>query len=139
MFRCEDMCLKPRSNQLDPKKRAAFNCCLPGWDVRQNTGEKLVRVRKWMGRPPDRVRGEERPPEDPANGCPAAWADSNFVRSVLRYARRRTREGGRVPNPHLDRNADELVIEAVLALEAYDDQWHAEYEDVLMSQHERDG
>lgn len=130
---CERVCLKSRSNILDPAKRAALGCGLPGWDLRRNTNEKLVRIRKWMGAPPDHTTGDERPVER-LDYCPQSWQRSGFAVSVLQYARRRTRDGGRVPNRFYDLNTDELVIEAVRELESYDDWWHAEREDAVMAQ-----
>lgn len=61
-------------------------------------------------------------------GCPGATYRAGFVGSVLRYYRRRDRNGGRIENPLLTRCDDELVIEAVRTLEAYEDAAWAEAE-----------
>lgn len=58
----------------------------------------------------------ERLPEDPADGCPGAWYRTPLIDCVDAYARRRTRDGGRVTNPRFDA-ADWLIQEAVLYLE----------------------
>ncbi|HEY8378998.1 MAG TPA: hypothetical protein VIK91_21045 [Nannocystis sp.] len=67
-------------------------------------------------------------PHEPieTDGCPGAWYRTPFVASVLRYARRVDGNGGRVPNRLLDLCDDELVIEAVEALEAAEDAWRYE-------------
>lgn len=74
-------------------------------------------VREVLGYPvgPDGIP-YERLPEDPADGCPGAWYRTPFIDSVDPYARRRTRDGGRVRNPRFD-GADWLIQEAVLYLE----------------------
>lgn len=61
-------------------------------------------------------------------GCPGAWYRAGFVDSVLRYYRRRDRNGGRVENLLYTRCDDELVIEAIRVLEAYEDAAWAEAE-----------
>lgn len=85
-----------------------------------------------MGRPRrldvDERGAEERPPEEPENGCPGAWYRTAFVASVLRYRRRADGNGGRVPNRLLELCADELVIEAVETLETHEDAWRAEWD-----------
>lgn len=61
-------------------------------------------------------------------GCPGAWYRTAFVDSLLRYYRRRDRNGNRIENLLLSRCTDELVIEAVTALEDYEDNAAAEAE-----------
>lgn len=69
----------------------------------------------------------DKPTEDIENeGCPAGWVLSPFVESVRRYEREPTEGGGRVSNPLFDRCDDDLVIEAVLALEMHEGRWMAE-------------
>lgn len=50
---------------------------------------------------------------------------------VLRHARRRTKDGGRVPNPFFDRIRDDVLLAAVLFFEAQEDaaiaDWDAQY------------
>jgi hypothetical protein len=58
-----------------------------------------------------------KPREDIEDGCPGAWYRTDFVDSVDRYTRRRTKGGGRVPSPPFDR-APWQVQAAVLYLEA---------------------
>lgn len=79
-----------------------------------------------MGRYPDRslagstVLGIEQRPDSPfepsENGCPGAWYRSPFIDSIWPFTRRRTKDGGRVPNPKFDA-ADWLVQEAVACYE----------------------
>lgn len=84
----------------------------------------------WAGRPADhslagtRIAGElvdwQHPPEDPADGCPYGLAMGAFMASVLDFSRRRTNDGGRVPNRRydtLDPAARPLALEAVHLLE----------------------
>jgi hypothetical protein len=58
----------------------------------------------------------EQPHEPTADGCPGGWYRTAYVNSVARYTRRRTGDGGRVPNPFFDR-ASWQVQEAVMQLE----------------------
>ena len=57
------------------------------------------------------------PREDIEDGCPGAWYRTAYVDSVDRYTRRRTKGGGRVPNPFFT-DAPWQVQEAALYLEA---------------------
>jgi hypothetical protein len=57
-----------------------------------------------------------RPLEDPSWGCPAAWYRTRYIDSFDRYTRRRTDDGGRVPNPRFD-SADWQIQDAVLLYE----------------------
>lgn len=138
------MCRKGGTRLLDPDARAAMSCALPGWDLRRNTGERLVRLRVHMGAPP-RYEGEgrdhdwDRPLEPVENGCPGAWYRSPFAESVLRYRRRPDGNGGRIPNRLLELCEDELVIEAVETLEAYEDAWRADYQAAHLAKHKREG
>jgi hypothetical protein len=50
------------------------------------------------------------------------------VESVLRYYRRRDRNGNRIENPLLTRCDDGLVIEAIRVVEHYEDSAEAEAE-----------
>lgn len=90
----------------------------------------------YMGAPPDYARDDgetcasewSQPAEDiMEEGCPAAWARSSFVRSLLRYRRRPAEGGGRSANTLLDRCDDEFIHEAVAELERWEDQWLADY------------
>lgn len=130
LFPCAHLCRKACSNKLIPATQAARNCALPGFDQRKWTGAK-VRTR-WMGQPSrldlDERGAEPRPVENVEDeGCPGAWYRTPFVDSVLRYRRRPTEGGGRVPNPFLDRCQDELAIEATHLMEAHEDAWHGEH------------
>lgn len=64
------------------------------------------------------------PPEDPADGCPGAWYRTPLIDEIDRASRRRTQDGGRVPNPRFEA-APELVQDAVLYLEDEEARWHA--------------
>ena len=87
-----------------------------------------------MGRYPDKrlagstVLGLEQrtatPFEEPSAGCPGGYYRTPFIDSVWPYTRRRTKDGGRVPNPRFDA-APRIVHEAVLALEVEEERWHA--------------
>ena len=86
-----------------------------------------------MGRPRDYSRegkGDWAAPAELADeaGCPGAWYRTAFVGSILRYYRRRDRNGNRIENPLLTRCTDELVIEAVRTIEGYEDAASAEAE-----------
>ena len=61
-------------------------------------------------------------------GCSGAWYRTAFVDSVLRYYRRRDKQGNRIDNPLLSRCDDELVLESIRALESYEDIANAEAE-----------
>ncbi|WAS96038.1 hypothetical protein [Nannocystis punicea] len=124
------LCRKACSNKLIPAAQAARNCALPWFDQRKWTSAK-VRPR-WMGLPPrldiDERGAEAKPAEDVENeGCPGSWYRTPFIDSVLRYRRRPTEGGGRVSSPFLERCLDELVLEAIQLMEAYEDSWHAEH------------
>lgn len=76
----------------------------------------------WAGK---RIGGHainwQHPPEDVEDGCPYGVGMGAFTASVLDYQRRRTHDGGRVPNRRydtLDPAERPLVLEAVHHLEA---------------------
>lgn len=130
-FACAHTCRRQGTNKLDLERQAAWCCALPGYDRRAWRPYRLPVV--YMGAPPrfDRegINGDwnaphERPDED---GCPGAWYRTAFLESVLRYRRRPNGNGGRVPNRLLDLCDDELVIEAVEQMEAYEDAWRSEW------------
>lgn len=118
----------------------AMRCCaLPGFDTDTWTATQMVRIH--MGRPrdysregkDDRKRQHEEgdwtaPIERAEAGCPGSWYRTAFVESLLRYYRRRDRNGGRIENPHFTRCEDDLVIEAIRVLEHYEDTAEAEAE-----------
>lgn len=138
MFSCVSTCRAQGTYRLSPVAQAMRNCVLPGFDTATWTGERLVRVH--MGKPRDWSREGQgdwaAPVEDiAAGGCPGSWYRTAFVESVLRYYRRRDDHGGRVANPLLDRCDDPLVIEAVLALEGYEDAAAAEYQARVLAKH----
>lgn len=124
------MCRRGGSREYDPGIQAARNCALPGFDRRSWCGD-LVEL-WWLGRRPrldyDERGPEEYPPEDPEDGCPGAWYRTPFVGSLLKYRRRPDGNGGRVSNRMLDLCCDELVIEAVGVLEAYEDEWSSRWD-----------
>ena len=75
-----------------------------------------------MGRPRDYSRegkGDWAAPAELADesGCPGAWYRTAFDDSILRYYRRRDRNGNRIDNPLLTRSTDELMIETVYTIE----------------------
>ncbi len=119
------MCRTQGTTQLAPHARAARRCALPGFNVGTWTGKPLARIH--MGAPRDYARegkdGDwDRPYERiDETGCPGAWYRTAFVDSLLRYYRRRDHHGNRIENPLLTRCSDELVLEAVRVLEAYED------------------
>ena len=110
--------------------QAGRHCALPGYDRRNWTGERLLRIH--MGAPPRydlEVQANDwaAPNEDIENeGCPGAWYRTPFIESLLRYRRTACGDGGRVPNRLLDLCDDELVIEAINILEAHEDAWRGE-------------
>ena len=61
-----------------------------------------------------------RPSEEPEDGCPGGWYRTRFARALLRYRRRRAKDGQRSANAWLD-GACELVREAVDYYEAEED------------------
>lgn len=74
---------------------------------------------------------EDYPPESPDDGCPRGPAMGPFAASVMVYARRRTRDGGRVPNRFLDEQATPWQVwEAVYYLEEEQERWHAYCDEV---------
>lgn len=112
------MVLCSRDCDNDPAARADRNCCLPDWDTNTWTGRK-ARL------PP--IGSQQ--PDDPAEGCPAAWQTSRFVWSLRRYMRDMDDNGNRVSNPFLDRCTDRFVIECIQALESEDRHSRAEHID----------
>lgn len=137
MFACVSTCRQPGTDRRAPHLQAARNCALPGFDASTWTGERLVRVH--MGRPRDYARegkGDWAAPCEPIaeTGCPGAWYRTDFVASVLRYYRRRDDNGGRIENPTLTRCDDPLVHEAVLLLEAFEDQAINEFRERRLAQ-----
>ena len=124
-------CRKQGTDQRSPARQADLYCGLPGFDVSTWTGKPLVRLH--MGRPRDYSRegqGDWAFPIERADeaGCPGSWYRTAFVESLLRYYRRRDRNGGRIDNPHFTRCDDELVVEAIRVLEHYEDTAEAEAE-----------
>ena len=96
-----------------------------------------------MGRPRDYSRegkGDWAAPAELADeaGCPGAWYRTAFVDSILRYYRRRDRNGNRIENPLLTQCTDELVIEAVRTIEGYEDAASAEAEAAALKAARRD-
>jgi len=124
------MCRRGGSAKLDSKIQARRNCARPGFDRRQWSGELVQLV--WMGAPErldiDERGAEKYPREDPDEGCPGAWYRTPFVESVLRYWRSRDASGAHQKSRLLEMCTDELVIEAVEMLDAFDDAWHADWE-----------
>jgi len=86
-----------------------------------------------MGLPPDHANAGTNPhwanpPEDiESQGCPKAWYRGDWYASVAKYCRRRTDDGNRVENRLLTMTDDPLVIEAVEALETFQEQARDEY------------
>lgn len=115
---------------LVPREQAARNCALSGFNIGSWTSTRLVRVR--MGAPPrydleGKTRDWKAPHEDATEaGCAGSWVRCEFVRSVLRYYRRRMEGGGRIENLDLTQCHDPLIHEAVQALESYEDMANAE-------------
>lgn len=106
-------------------------CALPGFNVGTWTGDRLVRIHMGRGRDYSREgKGDWAAPTERIDetGCPGAWYRTAFVDSILRYYRRCDRNGNRIENPLLTRCDDELVLEAVRTLEAYEDNAAAEAE-----------
>lgn len=130
LFSCADMCRRPGTAVLFPVAQAKNRCALPEFNVGTWTREPLARV--WMGRGRDYSReGKARDwaaPNEPIDeqGCPASWYLSPFFVSLQRYTRRQDSNGNRVANPALDRCGDDLVIEAINALEGFEE--HAAHE-----------
>jgi hypothetical protein len=93
------------------------------------------RLAHYLGRPRDRaLEGSlrygswEYPPEDAEDGCPAGWRMTPLVWGVLRHARRRIKDGGRVASPFFDQLDDDLLASAVLYYEAQEDAAMAHWE-----------
>lgn len=63
----------------------------------------------------------EEPHEPIEDGCPGGYQRSRLVDELMPFVRRRTRDGGRVPNPFFDRLRSSVVIEAVLYFEEQQD------------------
>lgn len=85
-----------------------------------------------MGAPPRYEReGKDNdwkhPKENPEeSGCPGAAYRNEFLSSVLHYYRKRDENGGRIVNRLLDLCDYPIVIEAINALEAYENAWRSE-------------
>lgn len=124
-FPCQDVCRKQGTDQLLPRAQLARNCALSGVDTGAWTSERLVKIR--MGAPArydleGKSKTWKEPEEDPREaGCPGSWVRCEFVRSVLRYYRRRTEGGGRVENLDLTHCNDPLIHQAIQCLESWED------------------
>ncbi len=93
------------------------------------TGDRIYKIH--MGAPRDYARegrGDWAAPCEPIReaGCPGSWYRGGWLDSLRPYMRRRDDNGGRVENPRFSRCTDDLVIEAVLLVEALEDIWLAE-------------
>lgn len=118
-FDCETVCR--RKGEWNDIERASRGCHRPDlpevqWDV------SVTKLRHYHGRAralelqADPTIDWEHPTEDPDEGCPGAWRIGPWVWSVVRYARRTTETGARVPNPYhdqLDANANPRLVAAV--------------------------
>lgn len=118
MFRCQSVCRRAQSAELDAGARAAKNCTLADFDPGRWQGSELVDLH--MGLPPryDREGADRdwmRPAEPAEDGCPGGWYRSGFVASLHRYRRRGTEQ--RTENLLLSRCPDRLVLEAIDYLE----------------------
>lgn len=114
-FACEQYCGERGENEQERIARGCTREDLPrvAWDVDAD------RIAFHVGG----HRGQAEPPE---HGCPGGYQRSPFVWSIDRYYRRRIEGGARVPNPHLDRCDDFLVLDAVLYLEAEEERCRAD-------------
>lgn len=69
------------------------------------------------------------PMEDVEDGCPGGWRRAPLVHDAIRHARRRTKDGNRVPSPIFDRAADnEVLMQAAMAYEAHENACHEYFE-----------
>lgn len=107
-------------------------CVLPGVDTSSHPWEGKTK-NVWMGLPPDHANAGKTSdwaaPCERINeqGCPGGWSLSRFRKSLQRFYRPRTEDGGRVENRELSMCEDPLVIEAINYLEAEEEAAHAEY------------
>lgn len=137
-FDCDACCRNHYDGDWEPIERAARGCSradLPAvqWDVsRDRVCFHLGRHKEpsLIGKADSTTGPWDAPFEDPAEGCPGGYAICPFVLSVLRFYRRRDKQGGRVPNPLFER-ADWLTQTAVMFLEQYEDAWFAAWEAVI--------
>lgn len=60
-------------------------------------------------------------------GCPGSWYRTAFFASLAPYLRRQDQQGGRIPNPLLDRCQDRLVLDAVSFLEIAEENAYGEH------------
>lgn len=127
--------------------RASRACTLPGAPAPAPTADGLFEPivgSPYFGREPIREKlvylGRpiipEEPLEDPADGCPGGWYRTPFVDDLDDHSRRRTTTGDRVSNPAFD-NADWQTQEAVLYLEAQQEQAIAYVDRAIEARHER--
>jgi len=131
-----------------PERRASRGCNLPGLPSVPHAptvaGLWEVKGSPYMGRQPNKALAGTRaldlpvspvaPWEPPEDGCPGAWYRTKYIDSIWPYVRRRTGDGGRVPNPRFDA-ADWQIQGAVMRLEAEEERWHSY---ILKVGHERD-
>lgn len=152
-FDCVRDC-QASTGEWDSSIRSARGCGLSYGDMppvrRLPTADALLQCRVrgvvhgsyYRGRLPDRrligtsifgvpitEQNYRKPPEDPAIGCPRAHYSTAFIDDVDAHLRRRTRDGGRVPNPRFDQ-ADWLMQSAVLYFEGEQERYVAHVEDV---------
>lgn len=79
----------------------------------------------------------EEPHEPIEDGCPGGYQLSPLVTDLLRYIRRRTKDGGRVSNPFFDRLEDEIAIAAVMLYEEEQDRSFAYWDSACFEERRR--
>lgn len=114
-----------------------FDCDRYCGTAGENTQERIARGCTRADLPPvpwdvdaDRIAfhlgAAGRGAEPVEHGCPGGYQRAWFVWSLDRYMRRRTAQGDRVSNPHLDRSTDFLVVDAVLYMEREEERCRAD-------------
>ena len=105
-------------------------CALPGfprrrWHPSSGSGYHMGRLPVYQPTP------DHTPPETHEDGCPGAWYRSRFVLSLLKYERPWGQDGPVSENIRLTRCADNLVLDAIQALETERARAHAHYRSKL--------
>lgn len=135
-FQCRRLCSKQGRWLRD--RRAGQHCTLIDFDGEWTGTHWSGAFLEWYGRKPaydipaKRLaetapnRSQERPSEDPAEGCPGGWYRNRFAQSFNRYRRGRT-EAGRIDNPRIHKDTAPLILEAVEFFEAEEEAAEGRY------------
>lgn len=111
-FPCYDMCAS--AGELVPEVQASRRCTLPSFrGAWTDEPSERVRLKLWVGMPPEHESHNYRPHEDLDDGCPGGWARSRFAMSLHPYMRGRLQGGGHDTNPRVDSSTPGHILDAL--------------------------